>query len=172
MVRFRPCTICRSTNNDCRIDYVHEERLQENTEFANECAECVQEKEIVLEPSVTIVVDDSKTDTNPKPDLIGEFTVTAYCSCEICCGEWSNPEAPTTASGTIANSSRTVGADWNVIPEGTEIYIEGIGKRTIEDKPANWIIEKYDGMILDLYFDSHEDALLFGKRTAKVWKGV
>lgn len=105
-----------------------------------------------------------------QPQYLGEFVVTAYCPCEKCCGVWANPESPQTASGTRATEGRTVGADWDTLPPGTVIEIDGVGRRTVEDKPATWIIEKYDGKILDLYFDSHKEALQFGKRTCAVWR--
>lgn len=106
----------------------------------------------------------------PEPVLLGEFTVTAYCPCEICCGEWSNLDKPTTASGEPAVEGITVGADWGTIPVGTVIELEGIGERVVQDKPAGWIIDKYDGMIIDLYFDNHQDAWDFGKKVVNVWE--
>jgi 3D (Asp-Asp-Asp) domain-containing protein len=107
----------------------------------------------------------------PQCVSLGAFTVTAYCPCEKCCGKWSNPENPTTASGKSAVEGITVGADWAELPEGTEIYIDGLGERTVQDKPAKWIVDRYEGRILDLYFESHEDALAFGKQELEVWVG-
>jgi 3D (Asp-Asp-Asp) domain-containing protein len=100
---------------------------------------------------------------------VGDFTVTAYCPCEVCCGKWSNPENPTTASGELATEGITVGADWNVIPKGAKIYIEGIGERIVQDKPADWIIEHYNGRIIDLYMESHDTALKFGKQKRRIY---
>jgi len=51
----------------------------------------------------------------------------------------------------------------------TEIYIEGIGERVVQDKPAGWIIKRYDGRILDLYFENHADAWNFGKQELEVF---
>lgn len=100
---------------------------------------------------------------------IGTFICTAYCSCKKCCGKWSNPEKPLTASGEIATEGVTVGADWDMFPSGTVIEIEGLGDRTVQDKPAGWIVDKYDGRILDVYFDDHDSALKFGKQELEVW---
>lgn len=114
----------------------------------------------------------TQEETESKKTYIGKFTVTAYCSCEICCGEWANnrPNGIVyTASGEEAKDGVTVGASWDVLPAGTKIEIEGLGERIIQDRPADWIIEKYDGMILDVYFGSHEAALEYGKHTADVW---
>lgn len=98
---------------------------------------------------------------------LGEFTVTAYCPCEICCGEWTGSQ---TASGAIPTSNRTVGVDWSMISPGTTIYIDEIGEYIVEDKLSEWVCERYDGMIIDIYFDTHEEATSFGKQTLKVWE--
>lgn len=100
---------------------------------------------------------------------LGTYTVTAYCACPICCGKWSNPDHPLTASGEIATEGITVGADWDMLPSGTVIEIEGIGERVIQDKPAKWIVDKYDGKIIDLYMSDHQTALKFGKQELEVW---
>lgn len=139
-----------------------------------------EEEEKAPEPALTITyipaedLSDPKEETGeaaaePEKIPMGEFTITYYCSCEICCGEWSNPENPLTASGEPAVDGITVGADWNLLPAGTAIEIEGVGRRIVQDKPASWIIDQYDGMIIDVYCGSHEEAKQKGKHTAKVW---
>ncbi len=105
----------------------------------------------------------------PELEYLGEFVVTGYCPCKKCCGEWSNPESPKTASGSIAEEGRTVAGDWSFIAPGTEILIAGYGYRTVEDKPAKWVCEKYDGKIIDLYFLNHSDAWAVGKQRLEVW---
>jgi len=102
-------------------------------------------------------------------DEIGTYTVTAYCGCEICCGKWAS-DNPITYTGTNATEGRTIAADGDSLGYGSSIYIEGLGERTIEDKPANRILKKYDGKIIDVYFDSHQEALEFGKQKLKVYR--
>lgn len=127
------------------------------------------EQELQTKKTITYV---PKESIEENKELIGEFTVTAYCPCEVCCGEWSNLENPITASGESAKEGITVGADWNTLPEGTDIMIENVGKRIVQDKPADWIVQKYEGKILDLYFETHEDALKFGKQKLNVYEVV
>ena len=127
------------------------------------------EQELQTKKMITYV---PKESIEENKELIGEFTVTAYCPCEVCCGEWSNLENPITASGESAKEGITVGADWNTLPEGTDIMIESVGKRIVQDKPADWIVQKYEGKILDLYFETHEDALKFGKQKLNVYEVV
>jgi 3D (Asp-Asp-Asp) domain-containing protein len=132
---------------------------------------------IMAQFGAPLPLDNSKIDVQidyrvaePVREYIGEFTVTAFCPCVKCCGIWSNPDNPVTASGYPALEGVTVGADWATLPVGTVIEIEGIGRRTVQDKPAGWIVEKYDGKVLDLFFSRHEDALKFGKQILRVWR--
>lgn len=90
-------------------------------------------------------------------------TVTAYCACVKCCGK--NAKG-ITAMGTRPVEGRTVAAARS-IPLGTRIHIEGIGWRVVEDRTAR----RFDGRV-DVYFESHAEALKFGKqqRTIKINK--
>lgn len=92
-------------------------------------------------------------------------TVTAYCNnynkgCQKCCGKWAAFRR--TASGVPPVQGVTVAASRS-IPFGTKVHIEGVGMRVVQDRLA----KKYDQRV-DVYFDSHEAALKFGKQTLKV----
>ena len=52
-----------------------------------------------------------------------DYILTAYCSCEKCCGKSDG----ITASGTIATPGRTVAVDTTNIPYGTTVEIDGFG---------------------------------------------
>ena len=56
-----------------------------------------------------------------------------------------------------------VAVDPNVIPMGTRLYVEGYGSAIAADQ-GNAI----KGHRIDLFFDSHQEALNFGKKTVKV----
>ena len=90
----------------------------------------------------------------------GEFEITYYCPCTKCCGKTDG----ITASGTLAIEGQTVAADWAVLEPGTEIYIEGIGYRTVEDKGG-----AIQGNRIDVYMDSHAAALEAGRHMTDVW---
>ena len=98
----------------------------------------------------------------PTRTYLGTFRATAYCACERCCGKWSQYHL--TASGTTPEEGRTVAADWSVLPAGTVIEIEGIGQRTVEDTGSG-----IDGQALDVFFESHQEALEFGVREVEVF---
>ena len=97
----------------------------------------------------------------PEVVCLGTYTCYAYCPCERCCGKWSGGP---TASGTMPEEGRTVAADWAVLPPGAEIYIENVGWRTVEDTGSG-----IDGRTLDVYHESHQEALEFGTREVEVY---
>lgn len=43
---------------------------------------------VELQPIQTIIPSPAVS-LEPEPVYLGEFRVTAYCSCEKCCGEWA-----------------------------------------------------------------------------------
>lgn len=80
----------------------------------------------------------------------GEFTITHYCGCPECCGKNDG----ITATGTVATMGRTVSVDPNVIPLGSEVLING-QVFCAEDTGVS-------GKHIDLYIDSHDQALAMG----------
>jgi len=106
------------------------------------------------------------TPAAPEPtrgDIEHEMLVTAYCSCPKCCGKPpSHPGYGITASGVKVNNL-TAAADWKILPRGTEIYVEGVGRRVVQDKGG-----AVQGNRLDLRFPTHQQALEFGIRTLTV----
>lgn len=131
----------------------------------------------IVENSVEIV-DNSTIDetvevtTAEKQEKFIEFqvTATAYDHCQKCCGVWATNrpkdengnDIVITASGTIATEGRTIAVDPKVIPYGTEVIING----------HTYIAEDCGGAVkgnaIDIYFDSHEEAVTFGKRSVDV----
>lgn len=91
------------------------------------------------------------------------FVATAYCACEKCCGYWATTvDAGKTASGAKATQGVTVAMDESV-PFGTRIYIQGLGEFICQDRGSAIV-----GPRIDIYFDSHEDALQYGMQTVNV----
>lgn len=105
-------------------------------------------------------------DENGTYELVGDFTLTAYCPCTICCGQWSNPSNPTTASGTTATAGRTIAADTSRFPFGTQLVING-QVYTVEDVGG-----AITGNKIDIYFNTHQEAINFGRQSAQVYKVV
>lgn len=122
-----------------------------------------------LETKVIETVSETESETEPviyvkvtEPALIdmGEFKITAYCTCAKCCGKSDG----ITASGTKATAGRTVAVDPTVIPYGTKIIING----------HTYVAEDTGGAIngnrIDICVGSHEEALNFGVQYANVYK--
>lgn len=88
------------------------------------------------------------------------YTITAYCSCEKCCGEWADGF---TYTGELAHEGTTIAVDPNKIPLGTKVYIEGVGERVAQDVGG-----AIKGNRIDLFFYNHADALKFGVQYLEV----
>ena len=87
---------------------------------------------------------------------LGTFTLTAYCNCAQCCGTAGN----LTASGTVPTAGRTVAMAG--VPFGTQLLING-HVYTVEDLGTPY------GHV-DIYFNSHSEALAFGLQSAEVYR--
>ena len=119
-------------------------------------------------PEAEVVVSSLETTTRR---FHGSCRITAYCACEICCGEWAkdrpldengNPIVYG-ASGQVLTPGVSVACS---LPYGTELEIDGLpGTYVVEDRTAEWIQDKYNGMTVDIYMPTHESCyeLLSGK---------
>ena len=80
------------------------------------------------------------------------FKVTGYCACSKCCGKYASGY---TASGTKATAGRTVAAS-SQFNYGTKLLING----------KTYVVEDRGGAIkgnkIDIYFDTHAEALAWG----------
>src|SRR5699024_10388071 len=89
-------------------------------------------------------------------ELLGNFKLTAYCNCSICCGKWSGGP---TASGTMPTQGRTVAMA--VVPFGTKLIING-KIYTVEDRGTPY------GHV-DIYMNDHDECIQFGVQYAQVY---
>ena len=88
---------------------------------------------------------------------LGNFKLTAYCNCAVCCGRWAGGP---TASGKMPVQGRTIAT--GVLPFGTKLNIGG-KIYTVEDRGTPY------GHI-DIYTERHADAEEFGVRYADVYQ--
>lgn len=99
------------------------------------------------QPTVEVV---EETTVASSDGYLGNYELTAYT--------WTgNP----CASGVYPEDGITVAS--NTIPLGTKIYIEGIGERTVQDTGG------MGGGVIDIYMDSYNDCIQFGRQSAEVY---
>lgn len=101
-----------------------------------------------------------------EPVSLGEFKLTAYCSCEICCGKWANNRPNGIVYGAIGEELKegySIAVDPNVIPYRTEVIING---KTYKAQDCGGAIK---GNRIDVYFENHARALEFGVKYAEVF---
>ena len=105
----------------------------------------------------------------PEPVLLGTYRITAYCSCEKCCGEWAKNRPDGIVYGASSEELVAGVSCASPLPFGTVVEIEGLGTYIVQDRIASWVAEKYDNKVIDIYFDSHEAACEFGLKYANVY---
>ena len=117
--------------------------------------------EVIKEPVNKIVQVQTKaisarssyTRTSGTSGQSGVYKVTAYCACAKCCGKTNG----ITASGTHATANRTI-ATPSTFAFGTKVVINGT-TYTVEDRGG-----AIQGNRIDIYMNSHSEALAFGVR--------
>lgn len=117
-----------------------------------------------IETKVKIEVINKAVETEPQKRYIGTFKLTAYCSCEKCCGIWAlnrplddnGNEIVYGASGDRLYEGYSIAVDPTVIPYGTEVEIDG---NIYKAQDCGGAIK---GNRIDVYHSSHEEALKFG----------
>lgn len=135
------------------FEHFADKKESESTQEIETEPEIVEPPAQELEPEVE----------EPKPQLIslGVYKITAYCGCAKCCGKTDG----ITASGTHVTAGRTIAAPPE-IPFGTKISING-HTYTVEDRGG-----AIKGNRIDIYFESHQEALDFGVQYIEIFKVV
>lgn len=105
------------------------------------------------------VLQEGSNQTKSIGTSLGTFVCSAYCGCKICSGDYGNM----TATGVIAQPNHTIAVDPIVIPYGTKVVIDGI-TYTAEDCGGT-----IKGNKIDVYFESHQEALNFGLKSFEVF---
>ena len=94
------------------------------------------------------------SDSDPKDSMtpMGTWRITAYAWTGYTC---ANGNYPTTGYTVACNS----------LPFGTQIYIEDVGFRTVEDRGPLQMGEEW----LDLYLGDTQECIQWGVQNKKVW---
>ena len=133
----------------------------ENEEIFEEMYEEPEQIEVEQEPEKE----------EPKLVSLGNFRLTAYCSCQKCCGYWATvrpvdengKEIVYGSSGEVLTAGVSVAVDTSVIPYGSELLINGT-KYIAHDTGSG-----INGNCIDVYHDDHQKAVEFGLQYAEVF---
>lgn len=90
---------------------------------------------------------------------LGSFKATAYCPCARCCGR----AGARTCTGTVPRANHTISVDPRVVPMGSKLLIDGV-VYTAEDQGSG-----VNGNKVDIFFNSHQEALRYGVKKVQVY---
>ena len=120
---------------------------------------CIIQEELALEKEEIIEIEESENLIS-----LGDYRITAYCSCKQCCGKWANDRPKDEfgndvvygANNTVLISGVSVAAELDF---GTLLKIPDIDNDKIfevQDRAAKHISNKYNGKYIDIYFNDHK----------------
>lgn len=126
-----------------------------------------QKEQLKNNTNIVEIETDKEVDTQAvKPVSLGEFKLTAYCSCEKCCGIWAYNRPNGIVYGAIGEELKenySIAVDPDVIPYRSEVIING---KTYKAQDCGGAIK---GNRIDVYFEDHDDALEFGVQYKEVF---
>ena len=163
-----------ATQASTNLEETYEDNKLKDDTVASE-AMPLDSEPVVMQVSyvTTREVDSEETTEDPEPTEIylGEFRLTAYCSCEQCCGQYAlnrpkdenGNDIVYGASGRVVYPNHSIAVDPSVIPYGSHVLING---HEYEAADCGGGIK---GNRIDVYFASHQDACEFGVQYADVY---
>lgn len=172
-------------NVESAAEFDPEAESVEETQL-NETEQAAEETVLITEPMSTITIDtaiesvateppstepDEIEPTEPPLISLGTFKLTAYCSCQKCCGSYAlnrpvdedGNEIVYGAMGVRLEAGVSIAVDPRVIPYGAQVIIDG-HTYTAHDTGGN-----IKGNRIDVYFDDHQEAWNFGTQYAEVY---
>lgn len=115
-------------------------------------------------------------ENNPPEEYVNkiEVTATAYCLCKKCCGKTpDNPNYGCTHSGLKiipGSGMKVIAVDPKIIPLNSKVYVEGLnGAWDYGNAVAADTGSAIKELKIDLYMDTHTEALEWGRRKVNVY---
>lgn len=169
-------SITNNSNTDVEeIANQYEEETLNNIETVVE-SENVEQSKVETEDKKDLVTYKDLAEDNPPEEYVKvvEVKATAYCLCKKCCGK--SPDSPyygCTNSGIKiipGTGMKIIAVDPNVIPLNSKVYVEGLyGAWDYGYAIAADTGSAIKDLKIDLYMDTHEEALQWGRKTVKVY---
>jgi 3D (Asp-Asp-Asp) domain-containing protein len=138
------------------------------------CIITVYKEEMAALPTTetaTEIVSETEQETETQP-ITEEWIATGYCPCEKCCGKWAKNRPQGVVKGAGGYELIQGKSMASALAYGTVVKMTGAdgynGLYVCHDRPADFVIERYQGKIIDVYFNSHAQAVEFGKRQVQV----
>lgn len=136
-----------------------------------ETTEAPTEPPVTEPPATEPEVTEPPTEPDDGLQSLGTFKLTAYCSCQRCCGSYAlnrpvdenGNEIVYGSIGVRLVAGVSIAVDPRVIPYGTQVVIDG-HTYTAHDTGGN-----IKGNRIDVYFDDHQEAWDFGTQYAEVF---
>jgi 3D (Asp-Asp-Asp) domain-containing protein len=131
----------------------------------------IPESQIEQETALEAIVERLEEEPKQTSVYLGRFELTAYCSCYQCCGEYAlnrpiDENGNEMVFGSIGQrlyQGISIAVDPKVIPYGSKVLING----------KEYTAHDCGGAIkqnrIDVYFDNHSDALIFGRQWHDVY---
>lgn len=151
------------------VEYVQETEESEEPEAVSE--ETTEESEEISEEITSLVEEETSVVEiqPPRIETLGEYRITAYCACEKCCGKWALNRPNGIVYGAAGVELEAGVSCASPLPFGTVVEVEGLGEYIVQDRLAQWVVDKYGENLIDIYFDDHEAAKEFGLQYHNVY---
>lgn len=161
------CIYETKQQSEITIHKFDETKQQISETKQQEKEQLVEQKELLQNNTKIETETDRGVDTQAnEPVSLGEFKLTAYCSCEKCCGIWAYNRPNGIVYGAIGEELKenySIAVDPDVIPYRSEVIING---KTYKAQDCGGAIK---GNRIDVYFEDHNDALEFGVQYKEVF---
>lgn len=166
--------VIKNLNEEIPIELTNRiEKSEEKVSRKGNREAIIEEVEI---PQVNYVSYRSLAENNPPEEYkdVIPATATAYCLCQKCCGKLpSHPHYGYTASGIKiipGTGMKVIAVDPKVIPLGTKVYVDGLnGAWDYGYAIAADTGSAIKNLKIDLYMDTHSEALSWGRRSVNIY---
>lgn len=162
-------------NNEQNNKQSIEQSIEQSNEQIEQNNEQYIEQDIVNNEANQELAEISLGDVPPTEYVkVVEARATAYCLCEKCCGKSpSSPGYGMTSSGyriVPGTGAKVIAVDPSIIPLGSKVYVQGLngapdyGYAIAADTGGS-----VKNLRIDLYMDTHQQALNWGSKQIKVY---